>query len=134
MSVEETEITVHIDQEQSWYDGDYTIRCAVTLSSPDINGKKITIPYEGEYKEIIHGQMFKDIAAYLESPERWTKAYILGGEDNQEKLREYEAEIAQYRKDIEGYRKSIEWRENSLKRYEDAIAKIKADMEEESHE
>lgn len=134
MSVEETEITIHIDQEQSWYDGDYTIRCAVTLSSPDTDGKKITIPYEGEDKEVIQAQIFKDIMAYLQNPKKWAKAYILAGANNQEKLREYEAEVEVCKKDIESYKRSIEWKEKGLKQYEDAIAKIKADMEEESHE
>lgn len=132
MSVEETEVDIHIDQDQSWYEGDYTIRCAVTFSSPDANGKKITVPYEGTDKDIIHGQVFKDIKAYLENPEKWAKAYILGGENNQEKLREYEAEVKGYKKSIESYKRSIEWEEKTMKQYEEAIHKLKVDMEEAS--
>jgi hypothetical protein len=129
MSVEETEVDIHIDQDESWYDGDYTIKCAVTLSSPDTNGKKITVPYGGTDKDIIQGQVFKDIKAYLEDPEGWARKYILGGQNEQEKLREYEAEAAECRKDIASYKSSIEWKEKNLKQYEEAIYKLKVNME-----
>lgn len=129
MSEENTEIDIHIDQDESWYDGDYTIRCEVTLSSPATNGKKITVPYRGENKEIVQGQVFKDIGEYLEDPEGWTKKYILGGPDDQAKLREYEAEAEECRKSIESYQSSIKWKENSLKQYEEAIYKLKVNMD-----
>lgn len=129
MSEENTEVTIHIDQDESWYDGDYTIKCEVTLSSPATNGKKITVPYRGENKETIQGQVFKDIKAYLEDPEVWTRKYILGGQNEQEKLREYEAEAAECRKDIASYKSSIEWKEKNLKQYEEAIYKLKVNME-----
>jgi hypothetical protein len=111
------------------YDGDYTIRCEVTLSSPATNGKKITVPYRGENKEIVQGQVFKDIGEYLEDPEGWARKYILGGPDNQEKLRKYEAEAAECRKDIKSYQSSLEWKEKNLKQYEEAIYKLKVNIE-----
>lgn len=129
MSTENTEITIHIDQDESRYDGDYDIKCEVTLSSPATDGKKITISYQGEEKEIVQDLVFKDIRAYLQDPKKWTKEYILLGDNDQEKLREYEVEIAQYHRSIKGHQESIEWQKQRLKKYEDAIAAIKAKME-----
>lgn len=120
MSYETNEFNLHIETHSSYYDGDSTFTCTVTFPLYDRgNGKETAkVTYEAEHDDDVKEQILKDIWAYIEDPEEWTREYIKTGSDVFLKLRELDQSIQSEKQDIENKRKSIKWAEEHLQKLE----------------
>jgi regulatory protein YycH of two-component signal transduction system YycFG len=116
-------------RDETLYDGDLSVDCIVTFSSPDA-AQKIVIRYSSDTESIVEAQICKDVAEYIEDPAGWTKEYIRKGTDNQQKLRALEGEADEYRKGIEQSERFIANKKYWLNEKEKQIANLKLEMQE----
>jgi|SRR5580765_379436 len=98
---------IHIEYNEEHYDGDMSIECKVTYSCTDVNDK-ITVSYEADSIEVLQTQISENIIEYIRDPEKWTKQYILDGDDNRRKLQALQEELASFQHDIEYHRRNAE--------------------------
>ena len=128
MGYEEHSVDIHIDFQQSNYDGESSTRCDVTFASKGEH-EPIQITYSEEYLSQIMPQLSADIENYLNDPAAYAKDIIMKGEDTWRKIRELERDIAEKREDVERYRRYADDNERSLKKYEQQLAELKAEQE-----
>jgi hypothetical protein len=130
MGYEEHSVDIHIDYQQSNYDGDCSTNCDVTFTNKGVH-TPIQITYSEEYLGEIIPQLSTDIEAYLNDPTAWAKDIIMKGKDNWLKIRELEHDITEKRDEIERYRRYANDSERSLKSHEQKLVELKSHTQEE---
>jgi hypothetical protein len=121
-------VDLHVQYEESYYDGASSI--AVQVIYPSMLHGPITVEYEGERAPDVCEEVGKDIAAFIETPVAWVRAYVSErSTDSRRKLLEAERDLAEYRSELAEYERYVSRYQGHVQETQQNIARLKAQIE-----